>query len=114
MPQPAFALVDGGADVAGAAPDIGFPVVLKPLTLSGSRGVIRADTPEAAAAAAARIRRMLHLADGGPSAPLLVERFVPGVEVAVEGLLRRGALDTLAIFDKPDPLVGPYFERRST
>ena len=91
-------------------PNIGFPVVLKPLTLSGSRGVIRADTPESAAAAAARIRRMLHLADGGPSAPLLVERFVPGVEVAVEGLLRRGALDTLAIFDKPDPLVGPYFE----
>ena len=110
VPQPAFALVDGGADVAVAAANIGFPVVLKPLTLSGSRGVIRADTPEAAAAAAARIRRMLHLADGGPSAPLLVERFVPGVEVAVEGLLRRGALDTLAIFDKPDPLVGPYFE----
>ncbi len=110
VPQPAFALVDGGAGVAGAAANIGFPVVLKPLTLSGSRGVIRADTPEAAAAAAARIRRMLHLADGGPSAPLLVEGFVPGVEVAVEGLLRRGALDTLAIFDKPDPLVGPYFE----
>ena len=110
VPQPAFALVDGGADAAVAAADIGFPVVLKPLTLSGSRGVIRADTPEAAAAAAARIRRMLHRADGGPSAPLLVERFVPGVEVAVEGLLRRGALDTLAIFDKPDPLVGPYFE----
>ena len=110
VPQPAFALVDGGADAAAAAADIGFPVVLKPLTLSGSRGVIRADTPEAAAAAAARIRQMLHLADGEPSAPLLVERFVPGVEVAVEGLLRSGALDTLAIFDKPDPLVGPYFE----
>ena len=110
VPQPAFELVDGGADAAVAAANIGLPVVLKPLTLSGSRGVIRADTPEAAAAAAARIRRMLHLADGGPSAPLLVERFVPGVEVAVEGLLRRGALDTLAIFDKPDPLVGPYFE----
>ena len=95
-----------------AAADIGFPAVLKPLTLSGSRGVIRADTPEAAAAAAA-----LEF-DGCSVRPItrLFPRrcwsssFVPGVEVAVEGLLRRGTLDTLAIFDKPDPLVGPYFE----
>ncbi len=110
VPQPAFTVVDGGTDAAVAAADIGFPAVLKPLTLSGSRGVIRADTPEAAATAAVRIRRMLPPSNSDSPAPLLVEQFVPGEEVAVEGLLRRGTLDTLAIFDKPDPLVGPYFE----
>jgi hypothetical protein len=41
---------------------------------------------------------------------ILVEEYVPGVEIAVEGLLRSGRLDVLAVFDKPDPLVGPYFE----
>ena len=108
--QPAFTRVDGDDDPAAAAARLGFPVVLKPLELSGSQGVIRADTPADAAAAAARIRRMPPLANHPRPAPLLVERFVPGVEVAVEGLLRRGTLHTLAIFDKPDPLDGPYFE----
>ena len=108
--QPAFTRVDGDDDPAAAAAKLGFPVVLKPLELSGSQGVIRADTPADAAAAAARIRRMPPLANHASPAPLLVERFVPGVEVAVEGLLRRGTLHTLAIFDKPDPLDGPYFE----
>ena len=108
--QPAFTRVDGDDDPAAAAARLGFPVVLKPLELSGSQGVIRADTPTDAAAAAARIRRMPPLANHASPAPLLVERFVPGVEVAVEGLLRRETLHTLAIFDKPDPLDGPYFE----
>ena len=66
--------------------------------------------PAAAAAAAARIREILREAGEDPDGPLLVERFVPGVEVAVEGLLRGGALEVLAVFDKPDPLDGPYFE----
>ena len=85
-------------------------MVIKPLELSGSQGVIRADTPAEAATAAARIQRMLALPADDEPAALLIERFVPGVEVAVEGLLRRGTLHTLAIFDKPDPLDGPYFE----
>jgi biotin carboxylase len=84
----------------------GFPCVVKPLTLSGSQGVIRADTPEEASAAAARIRAIL----GDPDAELLVEEFVPGQEVAVEALLDAGRLEVLAVFDKPDPLDGPYFE----
>jgi biotin carboxylase len=83
---------------------IGFPCVLKPLSLSGSRGVIRADTPAEAAEAAERIHRIV------PGEPLLVEEFVGGPEVAVEGLLEDGRLRVLAIFDKPDPLEGPYFE----
>jgi biotin carboxylase len=85
---------------------VGFPCVLKPLDRSGSQGVIRADNPEEAAAAAARIRAIV----GDPDAELLVEEFVPGDEVAVEGLLTDGRLEILAVFDKPDPLDGPYFE----
>jgi biotin carboxylase len=94
VPQPAF------------GDDVGFPRVLKPLTRSGSQGVIRADTPEEARAAADRIRAIV----GDPEAPLLVEQFVPGEEVAVEALLTAGDLEILAVFDKPDPLDGPYFE----
>jgi hypothetical protein len=41
---------------------------------------------------------------------LLAEQYVPGVEVALEGLLVGGTLHTLALFDKPDPLEGPFFE----
>jgi biotin carboxylase len=91
-----------GSDVGA----VGFPCVLKPLTRAGSQGVIRADTPEQAEEAAERIRAIL----GDPEADLLVEAFVPGDEVAVEALLTDGELEVLAIFDKPDPLDGPYFE----
>jgi biotin carboxylase len=80
--------------------------VLKPLNRSGSQGVIRANTPDEAEAAAARIREIV----GDPEAELLVERFVPGEEVAVEAILTDGELEVLAVFDKPDPLDGPYFE----
>lgn len=118
--QPEFRVVagnqggDGGpahADaVARAAAAVGFPVVVKPVSLSGSRGVIRADDPAEAVVTAARVRRIL--ADAGEDAggPLLIEQFVPGVEVAVEALLHGGRLEVLATFDKPDPLDGPYFE----
>jgi biotin carboxylase len=99
VPQPRFAL----AHDPDRLPDVGFPCVVKPISLSGSQGVIRADDPAAARAAAARV---LALCDG----PLLVEEYVPGDEVALEGLLYRGHLAVLAVFDKPDPLVGPYFE----
>jgi biotin carboxylase len=100
VPQPLFAVTDRQLD---AVPVIPFPWVLKPLDRAGSQGVIRADDLESARAAAARVRAVT---DG----PVLVEQYVPGVEVAVEGLLRDGALTVLAVFDKPDPLVGPYFE----
>ena len=76
---------------------------MKPVGLSASRGVIRADDADGVRAAATRVHDMVDCA-------LLIEEYVPGDEVAVEGLLRDGALEVLAIFDKPDPLVGPYFE----
>jgi biotin carboxylase len=105
LAQPDFRLAEPGADVAALAAELGFPVVVKPLSLSASRGVIRADDAGAAAAAADRVRAMVPAGEA-----LLVESYVPGVEVAVEGLLRAGALEPLAVFDKPDPLEGPYFE----
>src|SRR5207249_4578046 len=86
-----------------------YPCVLKPLRLAASRGVIRADTPEAFVAAFERVRRIVEQA-GCASRSLLVEDFIPGREYALEGLLVAGELHTLALFDKPDPLDGPYFE----
>jgi biotin carboxylase len=100
VPQPRYAVFQDPDRV----PDVAWPCVVKPTGLAASRGVIRADDPAAARAAAHRAARVA----GGGS--LLVEEYVPGVEVAVEGLLRAGALTVLAVFDKPDPLEGPYFE----
>jgi biotin carboxylase len=92
------------------ARDVGLPCVVKPLGLSGSRGVIRADDAEQARLTAERVRGILAAAQEPPGAPLLLESYLPGAEVAVEGLLRGGRLEVLAVFDKPDPLEGPYFE----
>ena len=110
VPQPDFRVVGGGDDAAALAAEIGLPVVIKPLSLNASRGVIRVDDPSAVTVTAERVRRIVAVAGGNPQEPILVEEYVPGIEVAVEGLLRHGELEALAVFDKPDPLVGPYFE----
>ena len=110
VPQPAFELAGPPDDVAALAESIGYPVVLKPLSMSASRGVIRADDAIAARAAAERIRRILMVAGHNPNEPILIEKYVPGVELAVEGVLRGGKLEVLAFFDKPDSLQGPFFE----
>ena len=97
------------------ASGLGFPCVLKPLSLSGSRGVIRADNAEQFASAFERIRGLL----SSPEVQVLreeatrfiqVEAYIEGEEVAVEAVVDRGQVKVLAIFDKPDPLTGPYFE----
>jgi hypothetical protein len=85
--------------------DIGFPCVLKPLGLSASRGVIRANNQTEYEAAIRRIHRII-----GKDDPVQVEAYIPGREFALEGLMTAGDLRTLAIFDKPDPLEGPFFE----
>ena len=88
-----------------------FPCVVKPIAMSASRGVIRADDAAGLAAAVERVRAIVSGArDEEERSLLLVESFVPGPEVAVEGLLQDGRLEVLAIFDKPDPLDGPFFE----
>ncbi|MBA2518718.1 MAG: ATP-grasp domain-containing protein [Chloroflexia bacterium] len=111
VPVPAYQRQPLGADPSALAPAITYPSVIKPLRLSGSRGVIRVDDPASFVAAWRRTRRLLLAAGADPAADhLLIEAFIPGVEIALEGLLTEGSLRTLAIFDKPDPLDGPFFE----
>jgi len=80
-----------------------------------SRGVMRADNAPQFEAAVRRLRAILADPDaaracGDEAASYLVEGFVPGREFALEGLLDGGRLRVLALFDKPDPLDGPFFE----
>jgi predicted ATP-grasp superfamily ATP-dependent carboligase len=94
---------------------VSYPCVLKPLSLSASTGVIRANNREEFVAAAARVRRVLQSAEILASREanldqMIVEGYIPGREVAVEGLLTDGEFRVLAIFDKADPLQGPFFE----
>jgi biotin carboxylase len=103
-----FGLVD---DVAGVTTDVSYPCVVKPTMLSGSRGVIRANSADEFIQAFERTRKILET-DGftADRAGIVVEEYVPGTEVALEGLLTAGQLQVLALFDKPDPLEGPFFE----
>lgn len=115
VPGPRFrvaAIEDDPARLAETAP---FPCVVKPVGLAASRGVIRADDPASFVEAFRRVRDLLRSPEvaeraGGGARIVLVEEYVPGREVAVEGLLTEGRLRALAIFDKPDPLEGPFFE----
>ncbi len=111
VPVPVYQRQPLGADPVVLAKSVTYPSVIKPLQLSGSRGVIRVDDPASFVVAWRRTRRLLLAAGTDPAADhLLIEAFIPGVEVALEGLLTEGTLRTLAIFDKPDPLDGPFFE----
>lgn len=116
LPSPQFSLLAASASpLAALASPFAYPVVLKPLGLSGSRGVIRADDPRQFDAAVRRIRALLarpqiRAARSGREDEILVEEYIPGREYALEGVLTNGALRVLAIFDKPDPLEGPFFE----
>lgn len=103
-----FALSD---DPHWIATLVNYPCVVKPLRLSGSRGVIRANNPGDFVAAFTRLKRLL-LSEGNSAyeTSILVEDFIPGFEVALEGILTHGELKVLALFDKPDPLDGPFFE----
>jgi len=114
VPVPRFALHAIAVDPHTLARSLTYPCVLKPLRLAASRGVIRADGPDEFVAAHGRLRDILAAPDaarcGEPARHFLVEEYVPGVELAVEGLLVGGRFHVLALFDKPDPLEGPFFE----
>ncbi len=107
LPHPAFVRVKG--DDANAAAALGFPLVVKARRLNASRGVIRVDDAGQLARALKQVERIQARAQRDRD-DLLVERFIPGVEVALDGVLSGGDLRVLAVFDKPDPLDGPYFE----
>jgi len=109
LPVPAFRRIAVDADPVAEGKRAPYPCVLKPVAQSASRGVIRANNPAEFVIAFERIAAML-ADDGAGQRHLIVEGFIPGAEVALEGLLDRGRLRVLALFDKPDPLDGPFFE----
>ncbi|HXE12578.1 MAG TPA: ATP-grasp domain-containing protein [Bryobacteraceae bacterium] len=115
LPVPTYFKLRLDEDPMSAAKQAPYPCVLKPLGLSTSRGVIRADDPQGFISAFGRIRKLLKI----PSLARLkdprldyiqIETFLPGCEFALDGLVTDGRLQVLALFDKPDPLDGPYFQ----
>ncbi len=115
LPVPEYFQAALAGDPSEAARKARYPAVLKPLGLSASRGVIRADNDEQFVAAFNRIRALLEskeirLQRETQNAFIQVEGFIPGREFALEGIVTDGRLKTLALFDKPDPLDGPFFE----
>ncbi|MGB5727084.1 MAG: ATP-grasp domain-containing protein [Thiogranum sp.] len=110
-PVPVHYLIDLDRSLQKQMAGLPWPCVIKPLHLSASRGVIRADKPAEFIAACERIKSIISDSDDDfERTHLLVEDYIVGVEVAYEGYLHNGELTTLALFDKPDPLQGPYFE----
>ena len=114
LPVPWFFETSSDARVS-ADVRVQYPCVIKPIGLSGSRGVMRANTPAELDAAAARLRALLSRKDvrairSGVEDTILIEGFISGREFAIEGVMTGGRLQTFAIFDKPDPLDGPFFE----
>ncbi len=108
---PEFHHLPTGEDPRKLFPELKFPVVVKARRLSGSRGVIRADDSEELMRAVNWARAIQSRADrDAQELGLIIEDFIPGREYALEGTLERGELTTLALFDKPDPMDGPYFE----
>jgi biotin carboxylase len=115
LPVPQFFSFRLDKRVDKILPRVHFPCVVKPLRLAASQGVICANSPEEFQAAVTRIKDLMESPEVKVTREpeldrLLVERYIPGTEVAVEGLLTRGKLRILGVFDKPDPLEGPYFE----
>lgn len=111
VPVPRHRRIDLAAPLAPQAADLGYPCVLKPLAMSGSRGVIRVDDAAGFLSAVERIRPLLEGAGAADERRyLLAESFIPGAEVAVEAMLNAGELSLLSLFDKPEPLNGPFFE----
>ncbi len=104
VPQPRFDTISPSEDGEQVAAGVGYPLVIKPVDRAAGQGVIKVDRPDELAPALSRARAIV-----GEAAPLLIEEFMWGEEVALEGLVRDGELTTLAVFDKPDAVEGPYF-----
>ena len=110
-PVPIHRLLDLTKPISKQMAGLPWPCVLKPLNMSASRGVIRANNEVEFLTACERLRPIIASATGEfEQSHLLIEDYIDGIEIAYEGYLHRGALNTITIFDKPDPLVGPYFE----
>lgn len=111
VPAPDFRIINLAETIESQLDQLQYPVVVKPVAMSGSKGVIRANNEQQCVQAIERIRPIVeHLSDADERQLLLIESYITGVEVAFEGLLHKGELKQLAIFDKPDPMEGPFFE----
>lgn len=108
LPAPRHFMVPAESDPAAAARRAAFPCVLKPLGLSASRGVIRANNAAEFGEAFRRIGGILKTTESDRA--IQIETYIPGKEFALEGIMTSGQLRVLALFDKPDPLEGPFFE----
>ena len=112
---PAYFAVPSTTDPEALLSRVSFPAVIKPTVLSGSRGVIRTDDALSFVTAFDRLKRLLGSTEvrelRDPEADIIqIENYIPGVEFAIEALMDCGKLRLLAIFDKPDPMDGPFFE----
>jgi hypothetical protein len=111
--QPHFRVVaadEGEPCLVEAARALGFPCIAKPVSLSASRGVLRVSDEAELSATIREIRAILAEVDGGDREPILLEEYVPGWEISIDGLLTNGILAVTAVFDKPDTPEGPTFE----
>jgi glutathione synthase/RimK-type ligase-like ATP-grasp enzyme len=109
LPAPRVVAIPEAIDPYAMTLPFDFPCVVKPSRLSGSRGVLRVNTPGQFAQAVSRVSAILRSEKTGANSSILVEQYLPGTEHALEGLMVNGRLYTLALFDKPDPLEGPCF-----
>lgn len=107
VPSPLFKLHKFTEDIQNLSLQVSYPCVIKPTMMSGSRGVMRANNPDEFTT---MVRRLQAILVKQRCNEFLVEDYIPGLEIAVEGLMDSGALHILAVFDKPDPLEGPFFE----
>ena len=107
---PEFISLDSKNLERGAPAGVHYPCVAKPAMLSASRGVIRCDNPGELSRALKRIHSLLYSEGKLGEDVVLVEDYIDGLEYAVDGLLKRGRLQVLAIFEKPGPMAGPFFE----
>lgn len=110
LASPLFKKVAYGDDLEVAAESVGWPLVVKPLDRNGSQGVMRVNNPEELESAVTRLQSVLQGKQSTERHPFLMESYIPGAEFAVEALIADRELHVLAIFDKPDPLEGPFFE----
>ncbi len=107
---PRFIRVTAQDSVSEVATEIGYPIVIKPLNLNGSQGVMRIDSEAELPSKVQRLQSILQPYPGSPPSDFLMESYIPGDEFAVEAIIVDNQLEILAIFDKPDPLEGPFFE----
>lgn len=115
IPSPWFAALPTDTAMDDIPDEVHFPCVVKPLNMSASRGVIRVNSLKELSVAMQRVCHMqtspeLKTLRDPLNSTILIEEYLPGQEVAVEGVLIEGVFRKFAVFDKPDLLEGPFFE----